>query len=243
MIDFTSLLPANATALERRLEQVLARIEQIDVPVRDLWNPAACPAALLPWLAWALSVDTWRSDWPETTKRAVIAAAPQVHRLKGTLGAVRRAVAAVADGKPNRVVTWFDPDGSGLPYTAFVEVDFTTVDTLLARSTAEDLISAVAGAKSARDRVAVRLKAGMATGVKLGAVLGRPLSVGRIVGQAIVMPRLERGLKAAAVMARPMSVFTLRGDGVVLPVFRPALRAAAVLRRPVGSAVLSGAVA
>ncbi|WP_427927445.1 phage tail protein I, partial [Xylella fastidiosa] len=29
---------------------------------------------LLPWLAWSLSVDTWRSTWPVHIKRARIAA-------------------------------------------------------------------------------------------------------------------------------------------------------------------------
>jgi P2-related tail formation protein len=51
-----SLLPPNVSGLERALEQASARVGDIPVPIDPLWNPATCPARLLPWLAWALSV-------------------------------------------------------------------------------------------------------------------------------------------------------------------------------------------
>ena len=43
-----TLLPPNATALERALASVIARISDVPVPIGDLWNPARCPAPLLP---------------------------------------------------------------------------------------------------------------------------------------------------------------------------------------------------
>jgi phage tail P2-like protein len=94
-----SLLPQNRTGQEHAIEQTQAgRIAGMDVPVDRLWNPATCPAALLPWLAWALSVDEWDDAWPEETKRRVIADSVTVHRVKGTVGAVRRALAAAGYG-------------------------------------------------------------------------------------------------------------------------------------------------
>ncbi|MGS4945207.1 phage tail protein I, partial [Meridianimarinicoccus sp. RP-17] len=69
-----SLLPPNATPVERGFEAAGARITALPVPVRDTWNPATCPATLLPWLAWALSVDNWDPTWTEGQQRAVIAA-------------------------------------------------------------------------------------------------------------------------------------------------------------------------
>ncbi|WP_247319438.1 phage tail protein I, partial [Ralstonia pseudosolanacearum] len=41
-----TLLPPNATPLERRAAQAGGRIERVPVPLRDLWNPATCPAEL-----------------------------------------------------------------------------------------------------------------------------------------------------------------------------------------------------
>ncbi|MEJ1412787.1 MAG: phage tail protein I [Candidatus Sedimenticola sp. (ex Thyasira tokunagai)] len=92
----TSLLPPNATDLERNAEAAINQaIEQIDVPLRTLWNPAICPLDLLPWLAWALSVDEWDSSWTEATKRAVLAASVEVHRHKGTTASLRSALVAM----------------------------------------------------------------------------------------------------------------------------------------------------
>ena len=54
-----NLLPPNASALERAIAATGAGIDTLPVAVRDVWNPATCPVALLPWLAWALAVDEW----------------------------------------------------------------------------------------------------------------------------------------------------------------------------------------
>ncbi len=93
-----SLLPPNATPQETAIEAATARIADVPVPNASLWTPATCPAALLPWLAWALSVDEWDGTWPEERQRAVIAASVGVHRRKGTRGAVVAALAAAGYG-------------------------------------------------------------------------------------------------------------------------------------------------
>jgi hypothetical protein len=54
-----SLLPPGSSALERRLAQACSGISDLNVPLRDLWNPWKCPAKFLPYLAWAFSVDRW----------------------------------------------------------------------------------------------------------------------------------------------------------------------------------------
>lgn len=89
-----TLLPPSSTALERALARNTGRFNpQAIVPT--LWNPATCPAAVLPFLAWALSVDEWDHQWSEEKKRAICAAAREIHRKKGTPLAIRRALASV----------------------------------------------------------------------------------------------------------------------------------------------------
>ncbi len=95
MSEFQSLLPPNATAQESALEAATARLAEVPVPIADLWHPARCPAALLPWLAWALSVDEWHSGWDEATKRAVIAQSIAIHLTKGSVASVKRVLALV----------------------------------------------------------------------------------------------------------------------------------------------------
>lgn len=98
--DTPSLLPsANAGPAELAIEQTGARIEGFPDHIRPLWNADTCPAYLLPWLAWTLSVDHWSSSWSEETKRAVIRASVEVHRHKGTVGAIKRAMAAAGLGE------------------------------------------------------------------------------------------------------------------------------------------------
>lgn len=102
------LLPSNATALERAIADVdgTRLLATPTAFIAALWDPAKCPADLLPYLAWALSVDVWNPDWPEATKRAVIAASPAVHRRKGTRAAVEDAVGAL--GLVARFQEWWE---------------------------------------------------------------------------------------------------------------------------------------
>jgi phage tail P2-like protein len=104
-----SLLPSNATDQERAIDLTTARVGDPPVPLRSLWDPETCPADLLPWLAWGLSVDEWQPSWPEGRKRAVIAASIEVHRRKGTRAAVVQAVAAAGYGDAE-VIEFFGRD-------------------------------------------------------------------------------------------------------------------------------------
>ncbi|MDU4255722.1 phage tail protein I [Pseudomonas sp.] len=87
-----SLLPPGSSALERRLAQACSGISDLNVPLRDLWNPWKCPVKFLPYLAWAFSVDRWEETWPETDKRQAVSDAFWIHQRKGTVAAVRRVI-------------------------------------------------------------------------------------------------------------------------------------------------------
>ncbi|HBV3696710.1 tail protein I [Klebsiella pneumoniae] len=88
----SSLLPPGSSALERRLAQACSGISDLNVPLRDLWNPWKCPAKFLPYLAWAFSVDRWEENWTETAKRQAVSDAFWIHQRKGTVAAVRRVI-------------------------------------------------------------------------------------------------------------------------------------------------------
>jgi phage tail P2-like protein len=108
-----SLLPPNAATQEITLESVIEPGTDLPIPIRDLWKPDTCPASLLPWLAWALSVDEWDSDWPEAIKRSVIAQSVSIHRKKGTVHAVRRALEIL--GVQVELREWFEQNAA--PHT------------------------------------------------------------------------------------------------------------------------------
>ena len=114
MSDLPTLLPPNASALERDAEQVSAqRSADIPVVLSSLWNADKCDARWLGWLAWALSVDVWEADWSEDQKRNVLRESMAIHRVKGTVGAVRRALGAL--GFDIDITEWFEYGGT--PHT------------------------------------------------------------------------------------------------------------------------------
>lgn len=129
------LLPGNSTPLERAAAEALAGIQRVPVPLRTLWNPATCPVELLPYLAWAFSVDRWDPAWSETAKRSVIAAAFYVHKRKGTISALRRAVEPL--GYLLRVEEWWQTVPPATPGT--FAVDIGVLETGITEGTFEEL--------------------------------------------------------------------------------------------------------
>lgn len=107
------LLPTGSSPLEVAAAKACAEIEKTPVSIRELWNPDTCPANLLPWLAWAFSVDRWDEKWPEATKRAVIRDAHFIHCHKGTTH--QRPEAAKAEGKTETQKERETPARTGAP--------------------------------------------------------------------------------------------------------------------------------
>ncbi|MCW2452344.1 UNVERIFIED_ORG: phage tail P2-like protein [Rahnella aquatilis] len=103
-----SLLPPSASEFMRNAETATERITNTPVKLSTLWDPDTCPAVLLPYLAWALSVDRWDKDWPEQVKRQAIRDSWPIHRHKGTISALRRAVEPL--GYIIKVTEWWETD-------------------------------------------------------------------------------------------------------------------------------------
>lgn len=111
-----TLLPPNAFPIERALDAVeAAALDALPVPVGDVWSPTRCPAPLLPWLAWGVSIDIWDTNWPEQVKRDAIAGAIDEQRRKGTKRAVRNALDRI---DPLIGLTeWFEDPANLQPFT------------------------------------------------------------------------------------------------------------------------------
>ena len=117
-----TLLPPNATAMERAIDQKQAlRITGIDVPIRHLWNPDLCPEPLLPWLAWAVSVDEWNPDWDECQRRQMIKRSPMIHRNKGTRSAVESILGGL--GFTVEIIEWWEKEPKGTPGTFDLSIE------------------------------------------------------------------------------------------------------------------------
>lgn len=82
------LMPPHTQPAERAMVRSLVSAFSFPVPITSVWNPATAPAAVLPFLAWALSVDEWDPLWSEERQRDIVSASIEIHRRKGTLMAV-----------------------------------------------------------------------------------------------------------------------------------------------------------
>jgi phage tail P2-like protein len=108
-----SLLPPNATPLER----ALFKASEPDVnptPLSWLADASRCPVSFLPWLAWERSVDGWDEALTEGPRRTLISRSIEIHKHKGTAGAVRRALGAL--GVSVEFKEWQDIPGAA-PFT------------------------------------------------------------------------------------------------------------------------------
>lgn len=99
------LLPPSASDFMRNVAAASQILTEMAVDLNTLWDAEKCPVDLLPFLAWALSVDRWDKRWSEQTKRQVIKSAWLIHRQKGTIAALHRVVEPF--GYLLRVIEWW----------------------------------------------------------------------------------------------------------------------------------------
>lgn len=93
------LLPPNKTTVESALAIACAEIDNLSpTALRTLWNPDTCPLAVLPWLAWALSVDEFSSAWPEERQRNTVKESLILHKSKGTPYSIKRMLSLMGYG-------------------------------------------------------------------------------------------------------------------------------------------------
>ncbi|EXI61668.1 tail protein [Mannheimia granulomatis] len=103
------LLPTNASQLEKRAAVCLREAVQNPIFIADLINPKKCPVNLLPYLAWALSVDRWDENWSEEVKRLSIEQSFLIHKQKGTITAIKRVIEPI--GYLIDLKEWFNVSG------------------------------------------------------------------------------------------------------------------------------------
>lgn len=143
-----SLLPPNATDGERAIEDAMRA--GIDLAlVGTLWNPASCPAAILPYLAWGLAISRWDPEWTEAQKRAAIADAIPFHRRKGTRAIVREVLDRF--NPLLQIVEWWETSPRGTPHTFEVRAPAADIPaSFLTAEVASAIIRDVASVKPAR---------------------------------------------------------------------------------------------
>ena len=188
----SDLLPPNATPLEAKLASLVAEILDIRPLGAEMLDPSAVPPDFMSLLADELRVDVWDSTWRDATKRAVLASAVSVHRKRGTLGAVRRAIRAV--GIEPVITEWFEQTPPAPPHTFALGVRLNdNVDRFnpFAKVTDKRLgqaVQAVEGAKRASQHFTIGLSSDHDAGVETAALVRTTVKINGT-GEAAVMVR------------------------------------------------------
>lgn len=121
-MDWQSLLPPNSSQLERDLEaSITDLLWQIPIEINKILRPDECPIQLLPWLAWALSVDQWDVGWLEATKRQVVAESFAIHQKKGTRWAIERLL-EITGHSDVEIIEWWQTQPKGRSHTFYMKI-------------------------------------------------------------------------------------------------------------------------
>jgi phage tail P2-like protein len=119
--DNKSLLPINASKLLKDLESSSLKASDLEALNRYITNPNLAPENILPWLAWAVSVDDWDDNWTLEVRRNVIRSSIKIHKKKGTIGALRSALEAF-NYENITVEEWFNYGGAPHFFRVFFDV-------------------------------------------------------------------------------------------------------------------------
>jgi phage tail P2-like protein len=200
----SELLPPASTGLERALNKLVKqRLANLPWYLREVWNPQTCPEHLLPWLAWALSIDSWDATWPVHIKRARIASAIAVQRRKGTVQSVVDVVRSF--GGAVRFREWWQTTPPGTPHTFHLNVALGGQEEAPSSTFIDQVIAEVQRTKPVRSHFdfTVAVNARGAIGL-------------RGVARPIVYARLSCAAPVAGAGGPPPSMLTLGGEPLTL---------------------------
>ena len=115
------LVPPGSTELEKSLDHLIKfRLDDLQINLNDLWNPKKCPAAFLPFLAWSVSADNWNTHDTDDKKRLYIENSVWLHKRKGTVGALKRALSLF--GASVSILEWWQQSPKAAPHTFTISI-------------------------------------------------------------------------------------------------------------------------
>lgn len=116
----SKLLPNNSTSLEKSIVSAFESVlDSKDILIKKLYNADECPTEFLVYLAWFFNVDfSIYNKLEEPAKREYIKQSINIHRRKGTLGALKEALKV--DGYDIEIVEWYE--SGRIPHTANIKV-------------------------------------------------------------------------------------------------------------------------
>lgn len=139
-------------------------------------------------LAYQWDASVWRDSWPIEMKRSVVKAVVTEKRKKGTVKAVRDALASI--GSAATIKEWWEMDPKGSPHTFTIYATLGKIEGVLDAEMQEDLIRLIDDAKPVRSHYTFVVQQQIGAGMGMCAYL-RPVSFSRIRSEAITSLNAE----------------------------------------------------
>jgi phage tail P2-like protein len=122
-----SLLPINLTELLKNIEESGCKITELEAKNKYVFNVDLAPENILPWVAWGFSVDDWNDAWEVDIKRNIIKTSLTLHRQKGTIGSLKKALSAF-NFVDIKIEEWFEYGGNPYFFRVYFDIPYAGFD-------------------------------------------------------------------------------------------------------------------
>ena len=156
-----SLLPINLTELLKDLEETGCKITELEAKNKHVFNANLAPENILPWIAWGFSVDDWSDAWEVDIKRNIIKSSVTLHRQKGTIGALKKALSAF-NFVDIQIEEWFEYGGDPYFFKVYFDIPYAGFDINILSEIAK-VIQSTKNARSHLESFKPYLSSGIAT--------------------------------------------------------------------------------
>lgn len=146
-------------------------------------------------LAYAWDASVWRDSWPIELKRSVVKNVVTEKRKKGTVSAVRDALASIQSAAT--IKEWWETDPKGTPHTFTIYATLGKIEGVLDAEMQEDLIRLIDDAKPVRSHYTFVIQQQVGGGMGMCAYL-RPVSFARIRSESITSLDADGAIGLAA---------------------------------------------
>ena len=140
-------------------------------------------------LAYAWDASVWRDSWPIELKRSVVKNVVTEKRKKGTVRAVRDALASIQSAAT--IKEWWETDPKGTPHTFTIYATLGKIEGVLDAEMQEDLIRLIDDAKPVRSHYTFVIQQQVGGGLGMCAYLDRSLLHGSAPSQSLLLMPME----------------------------------------------------
>lgn len=158
-------------------------------------------------VAYGWDASVWRDSWPVSMKRSVLKNVVREKRKKGTLRAVKDAVASI--GSAATIKEWWQQEPKGTPRTFEIQATLGNIEGTLDSEMQEDLFALIDDAKPVRSHYTFVLVRQLQGGMGVDGYL-RPVAYSRIRSEEVVNKDIAV-FAGFIVGARPIAMRSLVG--------------------------------